>query len=436
MNQTKSPAKIGLWTATALVVGNMIGSGVFLLPALLVAFGAIGLFGWLGSSAGAIALALLFSRLCRIVPNALGGPYAYTRSGLGDFAAFLVAWGYWISIWCTNAAIAVTFVSYSTVFFPVLATNSLLSVTTGLVAVWLLSWVNARGVKEAGRVQVITTILKLAPLLLVSFVGLFYMDIDNFSPFNISNVSNFSAVTATATLTLFAFLGLESATIPSGDIIEPEKTIPRATMIGTVLTILVYVVGSVAVMGMIPSLELKNSNAPFADAAALIWGDSARYWVAAGAIVSTFGALNGWILLQGQMPMAAARDKLFPVIFKKENSKGVPATGIVVGSVLISALMMMNFTKGLTDTFTFMVLMTTITVLVPYLFSATSYAVILQQNKYWQKESISNLVIAAVAFLFSLWAIVGSGQATVYWGFIAILSGIPFYIWMKRKKPE
>lgn len=436
MTQPKTPGKIGLWTSTALVVGNMIGSGVFLLPAALAAYGGIGLLGWLGSSTGAIALALLFSNLSKIIPNALGGPYAYTRSGLGDFAAFLVAWGYWISIWCTNAAIAVTFVSYSTVFFPILATNSLLAVGTGLGAVWLLTWVNTLGVKEAGRVQIITTVLKLTPLLLVSIVGLFYMDVDNFSPFNVSSVSNFTAITATATLTLFAFLGLESATIPSGDIHEPEKTIPRATMIGTILTILVYVLGSVAVMGMIPALELKNSNAPFADAAALIWGDGARYWVAAGAIVSTFGALNGWILLQGQMPRAASRDHLFPEIFKRENKNGSPALGIVISSVLISALMMMNFTKGLTDTFTFMVLLTTVAVLVPYLFSAASYGVILLQNKFWRRESVSKIVLAAVALVFSLWAIVGSGQETVYWGFIAILAGIPFYVWMKRTKEE
>ncbi len=431
MSQAKT-GKIGLWTSTALVVGNMIGSGVFLLPASLAAFGSIGLLGWIGSSAGAIVLAVLYSNLSKLMPDALGGPYAYSRTGLGDFAGYLVAWGYWISIWCTNAAIAVTFVSYSTVFFPVLATNSLLSVGTGLGAVWLLTWVNTLGVKEAGRVQIITTILKLTPLILVSIVGLFYMNVDNFNDFNISGVSNFSAITATATLTLFAFLGLESATIPSGDIEDPEKTIPRATMIGTVLTILVYVLGSVAVMGMIPVMELKNSNAPFADAAALIWGDSARYWVAAGAIVSTFGALNGWILLQGQMPRAVARDNLFPVIFKKDNKKGSPAMGIVISSVLISALMMTNFTKGLTDTFTFMVLMTTIAVLVPYLFSATAYGVILLQNKFWQKESISKLIVAFLAFVFSMWAILGSGQETVYWGFIAILAGIPFYVWMKR----
>lgn len=434
MIEAKPPAKIGLWTTTSLVIGNMIASGVFLLPATLAAFGGIGLLGWVGSSLGAIALALMFSNLSKLIPNATGGPYAYTRTGLGDFAAFLVAWGYWISIWSTNAAIAVTFVSYSTVFFPALATNSLLSVAAGLGAVWLLSWVNTRGVKEAGLVQTITTVLKLAPLLLVSVVGLFYMHIENFSPFNISGTTNFSAITATTTLTLFAFLGLESATIPSGNIHQPEKTIPRATMIGTIITILVYVLGSVAVMGMIPAEVLKNSNAPFSDAAALIWGDSARYWVSAGAIVSTFGALNGWILLQGQMPLAAARDNLFPAIFRRENKRGTPAIGIVISSILISVLMMMNFTKGLTETFTFMVLLTTVAVAVPYLFSAASYAVILLQNKFWKRDMISKIILAALTFLFSLWAIIGSGEETVYYGFIAILSGIPFYVWMKRKK--
>lgn len=437
MSQPKVSGKIGLWTSTALVVGNMIGSGVFLLPASLAAFGSIGLLGWVGSSAGAIVLAILFSNLSKKLPNVLGGPYGYSRSGLGDFAGYLVAWGYWISIWCTNAAIAVTFVSYTTVFFPILKTNQYYAVATGLGAVWLLTWINTLGVKEAGKVQIITTIIKLTPLIAVSIVGLFYMDLKNFNDFNISGQSDFNAITATATLTLFAFLGLESATIPSGDIENPEKTIPRATMIGTILTILVYVLGSVAVMGMIPTLELKNSNAPFADAAAIMWGDSARYWVAFGAIVSTFGALNGWILLQGQMPYAAARDNLFPVIFKKENKKGSPFMGIVISSVLISALMLTNFTKGLTDMFTFMVLLTTVAVLVPYLFSATSYAVILLQNKYWKKESISKMIVAILAFLFSLWAIKGSGQETVYWGFLAILAGIPFYAWMKRtNQPE
>jgi basic amino acid/polyamine antiporter, APA family len=433
MIEPNPPAKIGLWTSTSLVIGNMIGSGVFLLPASLAAFGGISLLGWVGSSAGAIALALLFSNLSKIMPNALGGPYAYTRAGLGDFAAYLVAWGYWISIWCTNAAIAVTFVSYLTVFIPILKTNSLYSVGTGLAAVWLLTWVNTLGVKQAGRVQLITTVLKITPLVLISVVGLFYIDIKNFVPFNNSGESTFSAITASATLTLFAFLGLESATIPVGNIHEPEKTIPRATMIGTIVTILIYVLGSAVVMGMIPAAELKNSSAPFADAAALIWGDSARYWVAAGAIVSTFGALNGWILLQGQMPMAASRDKLFPAIFKKENKRGTPYLGIVISSILISGLMMMNLSKGLTDTFTFMILMTTVAIALPYLFSASSYGIFLLQDKFWKRDGISKLLLAFIAFAFSLWALIGSGKEAVYWGFIAIVSGVPFYVWMKRR---
>ena len=168
MTEKSAPGKIGLWTTTALVVGNMVGSGVFLLPATLAAYGGISILGWIGSSIGAIFLAMLFSHLSKIITNSVGGPYAFTRVGLGDFPAYLVAWGYWFSIWCTNAAIAVTFVSYLTVFIPVLATNKILAVLTGISAVWFLTWVNVQGVKEAGRVQLITTILKLTPLVLIS----------------------------------------------------------------------------------------------------------------------------------------------------------------------------------------------------------------------------------------------------------------------------
>src|SRR5687767_6857867 len=194
MTQPKEPAKIGLWTTTSLVIGNMIGSGVFLLPAGIAAFGGIGLFGWIGSSLGAIVLAILFSRLSKLLKNSVGGPYAYTREGLGDFAAFLVAWGYWISIWCTNAAITVAMVSYLTVFFPVLDTDPVAAILTGLGIIWFLTWINTLGVKNAGFVQLVTTILKIVPLLAVSFAGLFYINFDNYSPFNMTDGSNFAAI--------------------------------------------------------------------------------------------------------------------------------------------------------------------------------------------------------------------------------------------------
>jgi basic amino acid/polyamine antiporter, APA family len=423
--------KIGIWTATSLVIGNMIASGLFMLPATLAVYGGVSLIGWLISGAGALCLALVFSWLSKIKPNATGGPYAYTRDGMGDFAGFLVAWGYWISVWCTNAAIAVAFVSYLTIFIPALSNNPFLSVGTGLSAIWFLTWINTKGVKEAGIVQVITTILKLAPLLIITLGGLFYLNPDHFIPFNVSSESNLSVITSATTLTLFAFLGLESATIPSGNIKDPEKTIPRATIIGTLLTTAIYFLGTVAVMGLIPPSELHLSQAPFADAAATIWGEGARYIVAGGAVISTFGALNGWILIQGQMPYAAARDKIFPKIFAKESKNGTPVTGIVISSVLISILMSMNFTRSLADTFTFMILLTTLTVLLPYLFSIISLVML----EYKQKKLTSfKLIVSVLAFLYSMWAIIGSGEEIVYWGFILLMAGLPFYAWIQMTR--
>jgi APA family basic amino acid/polyamine antiporter len=423
--------EIGLWTATSLVIGNMIASGLFMLPATLAIYGGISLVGWLISGAGAICLALVYSWLSKLQPSATGGPYAYTREGMGTFPAFLVAWGYWISVWCTNAAIAVAFVSYLTAFIPALGSNPFLSIGTGLSAIWFLTWINTKGIREAGVVQVITTILKLAPLLVITIGGLFYFNMDHFIPFNVSSQSNLSAITSTTTLTLFAFLGLECATIPSGNVKNAEKTVSRATIIGTLLTTFIYIAGTVAVMGLIPPSILQDSQAPFADAAASIWGEEARYLVAGGAVISTFGALNGWILIQGQMPMAAARDHLFPRIFAKENKNGTPAIGIVISSLLISVLMSLNFTRTLADTYTFMVLLTTLTVLVPYLFSIISFVMIASK-----RETLSGfkLVIAVFAFLYSMWAIIGAGEETVYWGFVLLMAGLPFYAYIQIKR--
>jgi APA family basic amino acid/polyamine antiporter len=346
-----------------------------------------------------------------------------------------VAWGYWISICSTNAAIAVAFVSYLTVFFPMLANNAYLAIGAGLLAVWSLTWINARGIRAAGRLQVVTTILKLTPLVVIAVLGVFYINIDHFTPFNRSEASDLGAITATITLTLFAFLGMESATIPSESIRNPETTIPRATMIGTAITIFVYILASTVVMGVIPGSELALSGAPFADAASRMWGEPAGQWVAVGAIVSTFGALNGWILLQGQIPMAAASDKLFPSIFARTNRKGMPVTGLVVSSFIISALMVMNFTRALNDLFRFMILLGTVTVLVPYLFSGASHAILLLQDRSLSRgKRLSLGTVTGAAFLYSVWAVVGSGEEATYYGFIALMCGLPFYVWMKSQQ--
>ncbi|HOX82791.1 MAG TPA: amino acid permease, partial [Chryseolinea sp.] len=373
--------------------------------------------------------------LSQLMPIANGGPYAYTHKGLGDFAAFLVAWGYWISIWCTNAAIAVAFVSYLTVFFPVLGTNSLFAVGAGLAAIWFLTWINTRGIREAGAIQIVTTILKIAPLLLVTIGGMFYIHTEYYYPFNSSGTSNLHAITTTATLTLFAFLGLECATIPSGRVENPEKTIPRATILGTLAVTAIYILGTVVIMGVLPPSVLQTSKAPFADAAASMWGDWARYLVAGGAVMSTFGALNGWLLMQGQIPAAAATDKLFPSIFKKENKFGSPVVGLVASSVLVSFVMLMNFSRSLGDTYQFIMLLSTMTVLVPYLFSAVSFAILAVRSNNLKWNNSLKLGIAMLAFLYSMWAVGGCGEETVYWGFLLLMAGVPFYGWSKMRNP-
>jgi basic amino acid/polyamine antiporter, APA family len=434
-SSTPKSGSIGIWTSTSLVMGNMIASALFMLPATLSTFGSISLVGWLVSGVGAISLALMYSWLSQMMPIANGGPYAYTREGLGDFAAFLVAWGYWISVWCSNAAITVAFVSYLSVFVPALGTNSFLAVGAGLSAIWFLTWINTRGIREAGVIQIVTTVLKIAPLVLVITGGIFYIQTENYFPFNTSGVSDLSAITTTATLTLFAFLGLECATIPSGRVRDPEKTIPRATMLGTLAVTAIYILGTVVIMGVLPPSVLQTSKAPFADAAASMWGDWARYLVAGGAVMSTFGALNGWLLMQGQIPAAAAADKLFPSVFKKENKFGAPVFSVVGSSVLVSFVMLMNFTRSLADTYQFIILLSTMTVLVPYLFSAVSFAILAVRSNNLKWNNGMKLGIAMVAFLYSMWAVGGSGEETVYWGFLLLMAGVPFYGWSKMRNP-
>jgi basic amino acid/polyamine antiporter, APA family len=435
-DSSRKENKLGLWTSTSLVVGNMIGAGVFLMPAALAAYGGISLLGWVLSTIGAILLAKVFSNLSKLMPLANGGPYAYSRKGLGDFAGFLVAWGYLVSIWCTNAAIAVSLVSALSTFFPVLATNSLIAVLTGLASIWLLTWINTLGIVTSGKLQLVTTILKIFPLVLIAIGGLFFIHWENFLPFNASGKSGIAAISATATYTFFAFLGLECATIPSGSVKNPEKTIPRATMLGILVTAAIYLVGTISIMGMIPGKDLQHSVTPFTDAAVIIWGKSARYWVSAGIAIAAFGALNGWILIQGQMPYAISRDKLFPPVFSKENKKGVPARGIIISSIFVSLLMYMNYTKGLVEQFKFLILLTTLSVLVPYLFSTASYLIIRFQNKVLKTDAqrIPAVILASLTFLFSIWLIIGSGQEIVYWGFVLLMAGIPFDVWMIWKK--
>lgn len=432
--------KLGLWTATALVIGNMIGSGIFLLPASLAPYGGISIVGWLFTAVGALCLALVFAKLAAWFPKA-GGPYAYTRLGFGDFAGFWIAWGYWIAIWVGNAAIAVACVSYLEVFIPALRGNTLLAGLGAIALVWLFTWINCLGVKEAGVTQLWTTLVKMIPLVAIAVLGLFWFNPSHFVPFNPSGEPAFSAVSSVAALTLWSFIGIESATVPAGDVRNPTRTIPRATIIGTLVTAGIYILGTVAVMSVVPQATLANSGAPFADAARLMWGNWAYYAVGLGAVVSCAGALNGWTLLQGQVPMAAAGDRLFPKKFGVLSQRGVPAFGVIISSVLITLLLMLNYSgsKSLVDIFNFVILLATLTTVIPYVFcSIAEFIIFLRDPTHLggRKPFRSSAIVAAIAFLYSVWAVYGSGAETVLYGFILLLLGIPVYVWLVKEQQD
>jgi APA family basic amino acid/polyamine antiporter len=423
------PARtIGFWTAVALVMGNMIGSGVFLLPASLAPYGGISLVGWLVSTAGAVLLALVFARLARFNP-ATGGPYAYTRQAFGDLPGFLVAWGYWISVWSTNAALSVAFVGYLDPFMPGIVRNPVSAAALAVGTLWLLTAVNVSGVRTAGRVQVVTTAIKILPLALVGIAGLFFLDRSHFAIAHTDSRGFARGVTATATLTLWAFLGLECATIPAGAIRNPERTIPRATIVGTLLAGILYIVSTVGVMGVLPPATLGETTAPYAEAARAVAGDRAAAVIALGAAVSCFGALNGWILIVGQLPMAVAQDGLFPRIFGRLSARGTPVAGLVIGGILGTWLIGMNYTRGLVELFTFIILLATLSTLVPYTFC--SLAGFMTDREPGRARTPGPSIVAALAFAYSLWAIGGAGAEVVYWGFLLLIAGLPVYVWVR-----
>ncbi len=429
--KSAAPKALGLAACTALVVGNMVGSGFYLSPTALAPYGLLAPLAWIVMGVGAICLGLSFARLARLLP-ATGGPYAYTRAAYGDFPGFLIAWGYWLSIWCSLPAIAVAFTGYLIKFVPSLHGNRPIVIGVTIGAIWLVMLVNLRGVSSAGTFAELSTFTKLVPLGIVALLGLFFADFGNLSEFNPSGQSLLQASGALAPLTMFAYLGLESATVPAGDVRDPERTIPRSTMLGIGIAGLLYVLGTVVVMGVLPRETLLTSAAPFSDAASAMWGPWAGGAIGVAIMISSLGALNGWTLLMGQVPMAAAQDGLFPAVFGRVSSRGVPAFGIVLSVSLATALLLLQASGGarLAGFYSAIVNLSTMTAVVPYVFCAGAAVILTRRTGGTLRPS----PVDVVAFAFSVFTVWGCGPEAVLHGFLLLLLGIPVYIRSLRER--
>jgi len=426
---------LGFWLCLALVVGNFIGSGIFLLPAQLAPYGWNAFFGWMLTIAGALCLAYVFARLARAMPLA-PGPFAYVERAFGPLAAFVVSWSYWIAIIVGNAALAVAAVSYLSLFAPALAAASGLGALVSMAMVWALTAANCVSLRAGGGIQAVTVLAKLVPLIVVIGLTIIILAEGRQDAAPVLRASDLSlgSISAAATLALWALLGVECASVAARNVRNPGRNIPRATLIGTLVVGLIYISVSSAVAMLLPQDEVARSNAPIALFVSYYWSPGLALFVGLFAAVSAMGALNGFIMLQGEMPLVMARGGGFPPWFAKTNRAGIPVRAHILSSLCTTLLLAANYSSTLAELFQFMILLSTSSTLVLYLACALT-ALRLQQVRVIQ-FSPALAVIASLGAVYSVWTLAGAGAPALKWGAVLLAVGGVIYVAMRFMRPS
>ena len=437
-NEQKAHA-LGLTSATGLVVGSIVGTGVFTMPAVMAGAGTMSLLVLGVIAVGALLLGVMFGQLTKRVPNSDGGLYAYSRHEFGDFAGYLVGWCYWIQSWAGNAAIVSSWVFYVDALFGFKNPSGMENWGIALVGLWIPAAINLAGVRQMAWFQNVTVVLKFLPLLFVGVVGWFFVHAANFGAFNASGGSLYSAIGIAAGVALFSFIGVEAAAITAKRVKNPRKNVGRASIYGTASSAVLYLLASAAVMGLVPHHELLNNGSPFVNAFQGIFsgGTWPGKFVAALAVASGIGALNGWTLLVTETSRAIAQDDLFPRPFAWSDRKGTAWFGIVVGTILPSLLMLWRYTTstGLT-VFTYLVDLTVVTVAIPYFMSALAQLTYLVSRRRrvqgWQLAR--DLSVAGASVLFSMWVTFASGYQVVYQALVVLLAGLILFAFVNARR--
>lgn len=427
---------LGFWMCTALVIGNIIGVGIFVMPAALAPYGLNAVTGWGVTVLGCLFLAIVLAGLARAFPRA-DGPYAYITRAFGEVTAFLVMWCYWVSVPVANAAIAIGVVGYLGTFFPVLTGTPGWSAATAIALVWFFVLINLRGARTAGGVQVFTTVLKLLPQLAVVALGVWLLlrhpgrYLQQLPP----NPASWGQVSSVLSLALFAMLGIECATIPAGRVRSPQTTIPRATLAGTLIASLLYCGISIVPMLLIPQAQLAVSNAPFADLFSRELGGQYGNGLAAFIIVSALGALNGWTLVIAELTQTMARHRGFPRALSKENSCGAPARALVVYGALTSMMLLVNYSESVASGFAFLIVVATAANLPLYYVCSLAYLVLRRRGEVTGGGRAGvQIAVCLLATAYCVWASVGIGAKPLLWTLALGGVGIPVYLWSLRTR--
>lgn len=403
----------GVWTATALVVGGMIGAGIFVLPAQLAPFGWWSVGAWVVAILGSLALALVFIALHRAYPQAQGA-VALVEIGLGPLPGMLVGWSYWLSILATNAVMALAAASYAGVFVPVLSGAR----AGGLFAILLIgafTALNILGTRAAGRFQVVATLAKLIPLVVAT--GLLVAVFAGGEPVQaLPTELREASPLAPLTATMFALLGFEAASVAAARVRDPARNVARATIGGLLMAGGFYMLLSTGIALAVPAEQLAASAAPFALLFDRFASGGGATFIAGCAALAAVGALNGWVLLQGEVPRTMALTGTLPAWFARSNGAGVPVRTMLLSSTLAIALVLTQLGEGLAQVLEFTITLTTATSLWLYLAIALTAL----------RLRIAPLP-AAMGLVFSLLVMWGTGWWISLLSVVLMLSGLPFY---------
>lgn len=426
--------KMGFWSVFALVTGSQIGSGVFMLPANLAPYGLYSLLGWIASGLGAIMLSLVFATLCSWFPKT-GGPHVYVKEAFGPSASFFTGWTYWIISWVSSTVLVIGSIGY---LMPVLGINSpsiKLALELGLL--FIITALNFRGVTAAGHAEFVLTALKIIPLMIVPLVALFYFNIDNFSVSEAVSQLTISQILSRVTLlTLWGFIGLESATTPAESVENPSVTIPRAVVLGTISVALLYVFNSIGIMGVIPGSELTGSVAPYADAVRSIFGGNWHLAISVIASIICIGTLNAWMMTSGQIALGLAQDGLIPAYFARKNKYDAPFWGLMVSSLGIVPLLILTSNKSLASQILTIIDFSVTAFLFIYIICCLAFLKILLEKKESFIKMVPLLLYGIIGLGFCCWVIYETSLSTIAIAALFVLSGIPFYLRLLKTRPD
>nr|WP_132385783.1 amino acid permease [Novosphingobium sp. PhB165] len=406
-------------------MGNMIGSGVFLLPASLAPFGWNGVIGWLITISGALVLAYVLSRLTRARPGA-GGPAGFVTDAFGPAAGFFISWIYLVSIWTSVVAIAVAAVSYLSSIVPLLGMGEYVPAMAAIVLLWLMAFINLRGVRAAGEFQIVTLALKVLPLIVVIMIAAAVLGSGraHVAP-PVPGSIGFGAINGAATLTLWALLGFESASVATARVRNPEVNIARATLWGTGLTGILYLLVCSAVALLLPVEVAAHSPAPFATFVARFWNADAATFITVFAVISCVGALNGWTLLEAEMVRDMANRRLLPAWFAETDGRGVARRALLISTVIASLFAAMNASRSMQALFEYLLLLSTSATLWLYLACALSAL----------RLGVARPA-AILGAVYALWTLWGAGIGASGLSFVLMALGLPIWLMVRRRNAE